>query len=135
MFDFLGIYKIIKPNNDYLERLEIWLTFVGSSLSHRILCFFLFSVTISIKSKTQTNTIDLDRVDLSKIILLIIQTSPRLRKQCTILIWKSIWFECVSKQSRDIERRYWIIITPTLTRNGKECMIVSHRNLDWGAVI
>lgn len=29
MFDFLGIYKIIKPNNDYLnlERLEIWLTF------------------------------------------------------------------------------------------------------------
>lgn len=52
MFDFLGIYKIIKPNNDYLERLEIWLTFIGSSLSHRILCFFPFSVTISIKSKT-----------------------------------------------------------------------------------
>lgn len=106
MFDFLGIYKIIKPNNDYLERLEIWLTFVGSSLSHRILCFFLFSTTISIKSKTQTNTVDLDRVDVSKITLLIIQTSPSLRKQCNILIWKSIWFECVSKQSRDLERRY-----------------------------
>lgn len=40
MFDFLGIYKIIKPNNDYLERLEIWLDFLGSSLSHRILWLF-----------------------------------------------------------------------------------------------
>jgi hypothetical protein len=42
MVDFLGIYEIIKPNNDYLnlEGLEIWLTFLCSSLSHRILCFF-----------------------------------------------------------------------------------------------
>lgn len=81
MFDFLGIYKIIKPNNDYLERLEIWLTFLGSSLSHRILCIFLFSVSISIKSKTQANTTDLGSADLSEITLLIIQTSPRLRRQ------------------------------------------------------
>lgn len=85
MFDFLGIYKIIKPNNDYLERLEIWLDFLGSSLSHRILCFFVFFsisfVSISIKSKTQANTTDLGRADLSKITLLIIQTSPRLRRQ------------------------------------------------------
>lgn len=83
MFDFLGIYKIIKPNNDYLERLEIWLDFLGSSLSHRILWLFfpIFFVSISIKSKTQANTTDLGRADLSKITLLIIQTSPRLRRQ------------------------------------------------------
>lgn len=43
--------------------------------------FPIFFVSISIKSKTQANTTDLGRADLSKITLLIIQTSPRLRRQ------------------------------------------------------
>ena len=69
MFDFLGIYEIIKPNNASLnlERLEIWLTFQVPPFPMKFFVFSLYSMSNSIKPKTPANTIDLGGACQSKI--------------------------------------------------------------------
>lgn len=65
--------------------MEIWLTFEVPPFTLEFFAFLSILCPVSIKPKSHTNIIDLDRADLSKITLSVVLISPRLGRQVHIL--------------------------------------------------